>query len=138
MTVGADGGTELGFAGSEPLSFSAEAAGAVVRGQVLYSGSMHATVLFQPRGEGAGQWAPRDSTQNHLRVTLKLSEPFSITLLDNAAIGQLAGEELPSAGEALDAMPVLRGGTYTCAGNTLKVNTEQNGPDLAWTFARVS
>jgi hypothetical protein len=138
MSVGADGSTELGFAGSEPLTFSAEAAGATVRGQALYSGSMHASVVFEPTGKGAGRWQPRDATENSLRVTVKLIEPFSVTLLDNAGLGQLTGGELPGPTDALDAMPVFRGGTYTCAADTLRIRTEQNGPDLAWTFTRAS
>ncbi|WP_143234464.1 hypothetical protein [Paractinoplanes atraurantiacus] len=138
MNVGVDGTTDVGFTGSEPLAFSAEAAGATIRGQISYSGSVRAAVVFEPSGGGAGQWRPRDAAQNHLRATVKLSEPFSVTLLDNAGIGRLTGGELPGTGDAIDVLPILRGGTYTCAQNRLQVRTADSGPDLSWTFERVS
>ena len=129
--------TEVGFSGSQPLSFSAQAAGAAVRGQIQYTGRLRAAVLFQPGGEGAGVWRPRDDArQNELRATVKLSEAVSVTLLDNANIGTLTGG--PGARDALDTLPILRDGTYTCSGNTLRVHTEQNGPTVDWTFTRAS
>ncbi|MFI6073971.1 hypothetical protein ACIA5C_20605 [Actinoplanes sp. NPDC051343] len=139
MTVGAGGTTEVGFTGSQPVSFSAQAAGHTIRGQIQYTGSLRAAVRFQPRGAGAGAWQPQDDArQNDLRATVKLSEPFSVTLLDNASIGTLTGKQVPGTGDALDTLPILRGGTYTCSGNTLRVRTEQNGPQLDWTFTRAS
>jgi hypothetical protein len=136
MTVGPDGTTAVSFTGSGPLSFSAQAAGATVKGQIRYSGSLHGTVRFVPgSASGAGSWkATVNGKDNDLRATVKLSEPVSVTLLDNAGIDDLAG--LSHTGDALDVRPILRGGTYRCNGDTLRVRTEANGPDLTWTFAR--
>jgi len=139
MTVGADGVTEVGFDTSQPVAFSVQAAGATVRGQVKYTGTLRASVSFQPRGDAAGVWQPRDDArQNDLHVTVKLSEPVSVTLLDNANVGALTGKQVPGAGDALDTFPILRRGAYTCTGKTLHVRTEQDGPNLDWTFARAS
>jgi hypothetical protein len=138
MNVGPDGLTEVGFTGSRPLDFSAQAAGATVKGQIQYSGTLRAAVQFGRQGsDGTGKWQPRENTgRNDLRATVKLSEPVSVTLLDNATINSLTGDTLGRAGDALDVQPILRGGTYRCTDGTLRVRTQQNGPDITWTFAR--
>jgi hypothetical protein len=139
MTVDADGTTEVGFSDSKPVTFAAEAAGARLGGQVQYSGSLHAAVKFEPNEAGAGgRWQPQNSTtDDDLRATVRLTEPFSVTLLDNASIRTVDTDALPAAGDALDLQPILRGGTYRCQADSLQVRTEQGGPNLQWTFTRV-
>jgi hypothetical protein len=134
MAVGADGTTDVGFQQSQPMTFTAEAAGATVRGQVKYSGSLHGTVHFTSTSPGTGQWQPQaGATGDELRATVKLIDPVSVTLLDDAGIGDLSGAE-----NALDVLPILRGGTYQCDATSLRVHTERDGPALIWTFARSS
>ncbi|MEU4214158.1 hypothetical protein [Actinoplanes sp. NPDC026623] len=45
VTVGDGGRTEVDFTASRPLTFTAEAAGADVRGQVAYKGSFRGAVV---------------------------------------------------------------------------------------------
>jgi hypothetical protein len=138
MTVGADGVTSVDFTESEPVTFSAEAAGAQLQGRIEYTGTVTAAVEFRPAaGDGPGTWRPVSTPDdNELRATVRLTEPVSLTLLDDARIGDMVRRELPRAGDALDIRPILRGGTYRCAGDDLQVRTEQNGPTVTWLFKR--
>lgn len=139
MDIDPDGATEVGFAGSRPLTFAAEAAGATLKGEVQYSGSLRGGVNFVPQDSaGSGTWEPHlNSGDNDLRATVKLIEPISVTLLDNARLTRVAGEQLGNAGDAVDIQPILRGGTYRCADDTLRVQTRDDGPNVVWTFSRV-
>jgi hypothetical protein len=115
----------------------AEAAGQDIRGTVGYTGSRRGAVRFEPGGGGAGSWQPQaDPEGNRLRVTVKLLDPVSVTLLKDAGIGTLGG--LPGTGGGLDVLPVLRGGSYRCDDATLQVRTEQDGPTLTWVFRRIA
>jgi hypothetical protein len=138
MIVDADGVTSVDFTDSEPVTFSAEAAGAQLKGRVEYTGMLTAAVQFRPAaGDGPGTWRPVSTADdNELRATVRLTEPVSLTLLDDARIGDMVRRELPRAGDALDIRPILRGGTYRCARDDLEVRTEQNGPNLTWLFKR--
>jgi hypothetical protein len=138
MNVGVDGTTEINFAGSRPLEFSAQVAGHTIRGQASYDGAVRGIVAFgAPDSAGKGTWDPANlATWDNLRATVKLTEPISVTLLDNARLSDLTGDKSTQAGGAVDVQPVLRAGNYTCAGNTLRVLTEKNGPAMEWTFTR--
>jgi hypothetical protein len=139
MTVSPDGRTEVDFQASRPLTFTAGAAGADIRGEVAYQGSFSGAVTFEPVDrDGTGRWDPEgDINWSGLRVTIRLREPFDITLLDGASMADLSGDTLPGTRGAVDIQPLLRGGTYTCGDDTLRVRTTENGPTLIWTFARV-
>ncbi|MEU4428842.1 hypothetical protein AB0F81_50230 [Actinoplanes sp. NPDC024001] len=138
MTVNGDGVTAVDFTGSEPVSFSGEFGNTELSGQIQYAGSLRAAVRFeQPTGETPGTWRPQTGTgDNRLRATVKLSEPFEVTLLDDAPVGELTGTDLPQTGDALDVLPILRGGTYSCTADALQVQTRQNGPTMTWLFNR--
>ena len=138
MTVGTDGRTEVDFQSSRPLTFTAGAAGADIRGEVVYQGSFSGAVTFEPADrDGTGRWEPEgDISWNDLRATVRLSEPFDVTLLDGASLADVSGDTLPGTKGAVDIQPLLRGGTYTCGDDTLRVRTTENGPTLVWTFAR--
>jgi hypothetical protein len=138
MNVGADGVTQVSFAGSQPLVFSAQVAGRDVRGQASYDGTVRGAMQIGPQDNaGKGTWTPQGTvTWDDLRATVKLTEPVSVTLLDNANISDLTGDKSAQAGGAVDVQPILRAGTYTCAGDTLQVRTEDNGPAMEWTFKR--
>ncbi|MEV4703158.1 hypothetical protein [Actinoplanes sp. NPDC049316] len=136
MTVGPDGRTEVDFRAAKPLTFTAEAAGADIRGTVAYQGSFRGSVTFQG-GEGTGRWNPQGRISwSDLNATVRLSEPFTVTLLDGANLADISRDTLPGAGGAVDVQPILRGGTYECAGDTLRLRTRANGPDVTWTFTR--
>jgi hypothetical protein len=138
MTVEADGGTKIDFSGSQPLAFTGQVAGHTIRGQAAYDGAVRGTVLFgQQDSAGKGTWTPSGQVVwDDLKATVKLTEPISVTLLDNARISDFTGDKSTQAGGAVDVQPVLRAGSYTCAGDTLRVRTEQNGPQMEWTFTR--
>lgn len=136
MTVGPDGRTEVDFRAAKPLTFTAEAAGADIRGTVAYKGSFRGSVTFEG-SDGTGRWNPQGRISwSDLNATVRLSEPFKVTLLDGASLADISRDTLPGAGGAVDVHPILRGGTYACAGDTLRLRTRANGPDVTWTFAR--
>jgi hypothetical protein len=139
MTVGADGGTKIDFAGSRPIGFTAQVAGHTIRGQAAYDGAVRGTVLFGGQDSaGKGTWTPSGEViWDDLKATVTLTEPISVTLLDNARVSDFTGDKSTQAGGAVDVQPVLRAGSYSCAGDTLQVRTEQNGPQLDWTFTRM-
>jgi len=138
MNVGANGATEISFSGSRPIDFSAQVAGRTIRGQASYDGAMQGTVAFgAPDSAGKGTWTPQQQVVwDNLRATVKLTEPIAITLLDNARLADFTGDKSNQTGGAVDVQPVLRAGSYTCAGDTLRVVTDVNGPRMEWTFAR--
>ncbi|WP_328474433.1 hypothetical protein OHA21_15160 [Actinoplanes sp. NBC_00393] len=138
MTVNGDGLTAVDFAGSEPVTFSGALGDMELSGQIQYAGSLRAAVRFEPAtGDTPGTWQPQTGTgENKLRATVKLNEPFDVTLLDDARVGELTGTDLPQTGDALDVLPILRGGTYRCTGDALQVQTRQNGPTMTWLFDR--
>jgi hypothetical protein len=134
MTVGSDGITRVGFGDAEPVTFSAQAAGAKLAGEIAYTGSLSGAVAFEPSAiAGQGAWNPRgEAVDDGLKVTVKLTEPFSVTLLDRADISAA----LPDTVDTLDTLPVLRGGSYRCDADALEVRTERDGPTMIWTFTR--
>jgi hypothetical protein len=138
MTVAADGATQVSFTGSQPLDFSGQVAGHTIRGQASYDGAVRGTVGFGGQDSaGTGTWTPQGQiTWDDLRATVKLTAPVSVTLLDNANISDFTGDKSTQAGGAVDVQPVLRAGTYSCGGNTMRVRTEKNGPAMEWTFKR--
>ncbi|MEU8230471.1 hypothetical protein AB0C12_12830 [Actinoplanes sp. NPDC048967] len=136
MTVGPDGRTEVDFRAAKPLTFTAEAASTDVHGTVTYKGSFRGSVSFEGSG-GTGRWIPQGRISwSDLNATVRLSEPFAVTLLDGVNLGDVTRNTLSGAGGAVDIQPILRGGTYDCAGQTLRLRTQANGPDVTWTFTK--
>ncbi|GAA3939624.1 hypothetical protein Aau02nite_48610 [Amorphoplanes auranticolor] len=136
VTVDPDGRTEVDFRAAKPLTFTAEAAGADVRGTVAYKGSFRGSVTFDG-SDGTGRWIPQGRISwSDLNATVRLSEPFTVTLLDGVNLADITRDTLPGAAGAVDVQPILRGGTYECAGQTLRLRTRANGPDVTWTFTR--
>jgi hypothetical protein len=138
MTVNGDGVTAVDFTRSEPVTFSGALGDAELSGQIQYAGSLRGAVRFEPpSGDEPGTWQPQTGTgDNKLRATVKLSEPVDVTLLDDARVGELTGTDLPQTGDALDVLPILRGGTYRCTADDLQVQTRHNGPTMTWLFSR--
>jgi hypothetical protein len=84
-----------------------------------------------------GTWQPAgDVTWDGLRLTLKLTEPLNQTLLDNARIGGVTGNQTSQAGNTVDLKPVLRPGTYTCGDGTLTIRPEAGPATVTWVFQR--
>ena len=72
-----------------------------------------------------------------LRLTIRLTEPVAITIVDNLAISQITGDQTTRVGNAVDLQPLLREGTYRCDGNdTLIVTSRSGGPNVTWTMQR--
>lgn len=87
--------------------------------------------------EATGTWQPAgDVKWEDLRLTLKLTEPINQTLLNDARIGSVTGNQTSQAGNAVDLQPVLRQGTYTCGGGTLTVRPQTGPASVTWVFQR--
>jgi len=85
-----------------------------------------------------GAWQPvGDVNVAELRATIKLTEPVNTTIVDNVKISDGTGGQTTQVGNAIDLQPLLRPGTYTCAGDQLTVNLSSGTtPPVTWTFAR--
>ncbi|MGE5829482.1 MAG: hypothetical protein ACM30G_14150 [Micromonosporaceae bacterium] len=162
VTIGDDGAVRAIFSGMRPIEFTAQVAGAQVKGEIVYGGNLDgkvdltatnsgstggmtaspsgaATTAASPSGSGASAaWQPvGDVDWSSLRLTVRLSEPVSATILNNVKISEVTGAQTTQAGGAVDLQPLLRDGEYRCDGNdTLVITPHGNGPTVTWTFKR--
>jgi hypothetical protein len=84
-----------------------------------------------------GTWQPAgDVTWDDLRLTLKVTEPVNQTLLNDARVRSVTGNQTSQAGNAVDLQPVLRQGTYTCGDGTLTVRPQAGPGTVTWVFQR--
>lgn len=131
------GGTRADFTGMQPMTFTASALGANVKGEFSYAGPVQGTIRFPDGDRRSGTWQPYGKLNwDGLKVTAKLTEPAQVTVLDNADVSELTGSKATQTGNAVDAQPIFRKGTYTCDGDTLTVSPSDNGPTITWTFKR--
>jgi hypothetical protein len=87
--------------------------------------------------EQTGGWQPAgDVSWNDLRLTLKVTEPISQTLLDNARISGVSSNQVSQAGDLVDLLPILRQGTYSCGGSTLTIRPDGSAAAVTWVFQR--
>lgn len=90
-------------------------------------------------GSGAsGAWRPMGSVNwADLTVTVRLTSPAALTVLDNVKLADVTNSQVTQAGGVIDLQPLLREGTYQCQGeDTLVITPEDQGPTVVWTFAR--
>ena len=73
-----------------------------------------------------------------LSITVKLTSPAAVTVLDNVKLADVTNSQVTQAGGVIDLQPLLRTGTYACQGEDTLVITPSTGggPAVAWTFAR--
>ena len=94
-----------------------------------------------PTGTGGGTtgaWRPTGSVNwADLAVTVRLTSPAALTVLDNVKLADVTNSQVTQAGGVIDLQPLLREGTYQCQGeDTLVITPEDQGPTVVWTFAR--
>jgi hypothetical protein len=88
---------------------------------------------------GGSPWTPVGPVNfNDLKLTVKLTKPVPLTVVDNVKLGDVNTSQTAQAGNVIDLQPLLRNGTYRCNGNdTLIITpTSGSGPTVVWTFAR--
>jgi hypothetical protein len=164
VTIDDDGTVRAVFSGMRPIEFTAQVAGAQVKGEIVYGGnldgkvdlsatatgpsstgsptaspSVPATTGTSPSGmAGTGAWKPVGNVDwGNLRLTVRLSQPVSATILNNVKISEVTGAQTTQAGDAVDLQPLLREGEYRCDGNdTLIITPHGTGPTVTWTFER--
>jgi hypothetical protein len=147
LTIGADGGTRADFSPMQPVDLTATVGGGSVKGQYSYAGTVSGTLQFsgaasQSGGptpgapEQTGTWQPAgDVSWDDLRLTLKVTEPISQTLLDNARVRGVSSNQVSQAGDLVDLLPILRQGTYSCGG-TLTIRPDASAAAVTWVFQR--
>ncbi len=150
LNIDRDGRVQVDFTRMQPLNFSAMAGGKNIKGQSSYTGTARGAVRFPsaPASTGAssmstaspatssGTWEPARADWNGVRVTAKLTEPVSATVLDNASLSDLNRDRMAQTGNAVDGQPVLRKGSYTCGKDTLTISPGPGGPPVNWVFRR--
>lgn len=137
LSLSPDGQARLNFDTMQPVTFTTALAGAQGKVQYRYHGTLVGTVNTAVAQGDTGPWRPTGTVDwSGLRLTLRLTEPISLTLLDQAQLSKLPGDAQSPAGDAVDLQPLLREGTYRCEGDTLTISPEKSGPNLDWTFNR--
>jgi hypothetical protein len=93
-----------------------------------------------PTDSVTGVWRPAGQVEwGQLRLTVRLTEPVAVTVIDNLPIGQVTSDQTTRAGNLVDIQPLLREGTYRCDGDdTLVVNAMSGGPNVTWKLQRTS
>jgi hypothetical protein len=166
-TIGTDGAVTADFGAMQPATFTAQVAGVQVGGELTYSGTVDGKVdLGAAGGSGAtptdtttssspaaggssptatntdaksGAWRPVGQVDwADLSITVKLTSPVAVTVLDNVKLADVTNSQVTQAGGVIDLQPLLRTGTYACQGEDTLVITPSTGggPAVAWTFAR--
>jgi hypothetical protein len=90
-------------------------------------------------GTGTGRpWEPVGTANvADLRVTIKITAPASVTIADNVKVSEITSAQTTQIGNAIDLQPLLRPGTYDCAGEQLAITLSGGqAPPVTWTFAR--
>lgn len=137
LSITPDGQTTLRFDAMQPITFTAALLGALGKGQYQYHGMLRGAVDTAAATGDSGPWRPTGTVDwSQLQLTLRLTDPIDLTLLDKARLSKLPGDAQSPAGDAVDLQPLLREGTYRCEGDALTISPEKSGPTLNWAFSR--
>jgi hypothetical protein len=169
-TIGSDGAVKADFTGMKPFNFNATLAGSPIGGEISYAGPLTGKVALSgssgsttstatttatttaaaptataaPTGSaaaGGSPWTPVGPVSfADLKLTVKLTKPVPLTVVDGVKLGDVNSSQNAQAGNVIDLQPLLRNGTYRCNGNdTLVITpTSGSGPTVVWTFARAT
>ena len=136
--VGPAGETTVDFTGMQPVSFTVAVGGTDVVGSFTYAGTV--TGSIQTSGGAAataGVWEPVGNVDwGQTRVTVDLTKPVRVRPLDNARIGDYAGDSANQSGNVVDVDPLLGTGRYECRGDSLVLSPDPDGGVLTWTLER--
>lgn len=139
VTVGANGQTTVDFSNMQPVAFTATAAGTEVSGRFTLAGKVAGTVRTGPAtasSEGtSGSWEPAQPIDwGDTRVTVDLTQPMKVRVLDNAQLDDYVGDGASRTGNVIDVEPLLGKGRYQCTGDTLVLTPDDGG--MSWTLSR--
>jgi hypothetical protein len=136
--VGPSGETTVDFTGMQPVAFTVAVGGTDVVGDFTYAGTV--TGSIQTSGGAAatsGVWEPVGNVDwGQTRVTVDLTKPVRVRPLDNARIGDYAGDGASQTGNVVDVDPLLGTGRYECRGDSLVLSPDPDGGVLTWTLER--
>ena len=164
-TIAADGTVNADFNGMKPVNFNTTLSGSQIGGEIVYAGPVSGKVALSgssattssapttatttgstasaaPSGSataGGSPWTPVGPVNfNDLKLTVKLTKPVPLTVVDGVKLGDVNNSQNAQAGNVIDLQPLLRNGTYRCNGNdTLVITpTSGSGPTVVWTFTR--
>ena len=135
--VGPNGETTVDFTGMQPTAFTVAVGGTDVTGSFTYGGTVAGTVRTSGGAAAtAGTWEPVGTVDwSQTRLTVDLTEPAQVKLLDNARIGDYIGTGADQTGNVVDVDPLLGRGTYECQGDTL-VLAPDGDSGITWTLQR--
>lgn len=149
VTIGTDGAVAADFGAMQPATFTAQVFGVQVGGELTYSGTVDGKVDLGAAGGSSptatnadatsGAWRPVGQVDwADLSITVKLTSPAAVTVLDNVKFADVTNSQVTQAGGVVDLQPLLRTGTYACQGEDTLVITPSTGggPAVAWTFSR--
>jgi hypothetical protein len=137
MNVAPDGKTTVNFDSMQPVNFNFAVAGGNVKGSFQYGGTVNGTVKTPSTPTGA--WEPTGTVDfGKVTVTVDLTSPTTARVADKVPLAQFAGTNMANAGNAVDAQPILRKGTYDCSGgSTLKLGPPAGTPGVGtWTLEK--
>jgi hypothetical protein len=96
-----------------------------------------ATTAPAPAAE-EGTWEPVGKIDwSALRLTLELTKPVQVRLLDNAPIGDYIDDAAAQSGKAIETDPILGAGAYSCQGSTLILKGDTGNDGLTWTLTKI-
>jgi hypothetical protein len=134
--ITADGKTTVNFDGMQPVQFTFKVAGSDVKGSFTYGGKVNGTVKTPTGTEGT--WEPTGSVDfSALTVTADITNPATVRVADKLPLNQFVGTGQADTGNAVDAQPILRKGTFKCTGNKLELGPPAGTPGVGtWTLQK--
>jgi hypothetical protein len=148
VAISEAGAVTIDFSTMQPAEFTAQVAGAQVRGTFVYAGKATGTIRT---GEAAtpsasatsgdasatsGSWEPVPPVDwGDVRVTVDLTQPVKGRPFDNVRIGEVIGNGVDQTGGVVDVNPVFGSGSYECSGDMLVITPKAQG-GIGWTLAR--
>lgn len=101
------------------------------------SASPPGTAAPAPMAE-EGTWEPVGKIDwSALRLSVELTKPVQVGLLDNAPIGDYINDVANQSGQAIDTDPILGAGAYSCQGSTLTLKGDTDNDGLTWTLTKI-
>src|SRR5262249_32980189 len=105
-------------------------------GSFTYGGKVNGTVKTPSGTEGT--WEPVGSVDfSSLTVTANISSPAAVRVADKLPLNQFVGTGQADTGNAVDANPILRKGTFKCTGNKRELGPPAGASGVGtWTWLK--